>query len=268
MNSSLPSSLVTVERHSPAVAVVTLQRQDKLNALNDALVEALAQTADELRADARVKAVVLTGGPRAFSAGADVSTFDAIGRESDVNQVRRMVQRGTRMVEAWESLPALTIAAVEGGAVGGGFGLALACDWRVFARDAWAYVPEVRLGLNYGWGTLPRLTALAGPGRAKWISVLCRRHPAQELADWGIAEHVAEPGGALAAAIALADEVAALPGLAAQFIKQDVNAYATALARTASHGDMDHMLVCMTDEEGRQARARVAASVGSRRNAS
>lgn len=256
--------LLAIERRSPAVAVVTLQRQHKLNALNDALVDALAAAADELREDARVKAVVLTGGPRVFSAGADMSTFDAVERQSDVNQVRRMVQRGTRMVEAWETLPALTIAAVEGGAVGGGFGLALACDWRVFARDAWAYVPEVRLGLNYGWGTLPRLTALAGPGRAKWISVLCRRHPAQELADWGIAEQVAEPGGALAAAIALAEEVAALPGLAAQFVKQDVNACATALARTASHGDMDHMLVCMTDSEGRQARAQVAASVGRR----
>ncbi|RID99225.1 enoyl-CoA hydratase/isomerase family protein [Simplicispira hankyongi] len=246
--------LVSIEKPATGIALVTLQRQDKRNALNDALISALIDAAETLREDASVKAIVLTGGPQAFSAGADISTFDAIEKEPDVNQVRRMTDKGARMAELWQSMPAVTIAAVEGGAVGGGFGLALACDWRVFARNAFAYVPEVRLGLNYGWSTLPRLAALAGPGRAKWISILCRRHGAEELAAWNIAEHVAEPGGAVAAAMELAQEVAALPALAAQIIKRSVNAYSLALAKTASYSDMDDMLVCMTDDEGRRAR--------------
>lgn len=248
--------LVQIEQPAPGIALVTMQRQDKRNALNDALISALIDAGEALRDDASVKAIVLTGGLRAFSAGADMSTFDTIVQEPDVNQVRRMTEKGARMAELWQSMPAVTIAAVEGGAVGGGFGLALACDWRVFARNAFAYVPEVRIGLNYGWSTLPRLAALAGPARAKWISILCRRHGAEELAAWNIAEHVAEPGGAVAAAMVLAQDVAALPALAAQMIKRSVNAYSLALAKTASYGDMDDMLVCMTDAEGQRARER------------
>lgn len=171
-----------------------------------------------------------------------------------------MTEKGARMAVLWQTMPEVTSAAVEGGAVDGGFGLALACDWRVFARNAFTYVPEVRLGLNYGWSTLPRLATLAGPGRAKWISILCRRHGAEELAAWNIAEHVAQPGDAIAAAMVLAQEVAALPALAAlaalaaQIIKRSVNAYSLTLAKTASYGDMDDILVCMTGEEGQRAR--------------
>lgn len=259
------SSVVDIERIQPAVALVRMKREEKLNALNDGLIQGLLDAAETLRDDATVKVIVVTGGLKVFSAGADISVFDAIGKETDVNRVRRATQKGARMAELWQSLPAITIAAVEGGAVGGGFGLALACDWRVFARDAWAYVPEVKLGLNYGWGTLPRLSVLAGPARAKWISILCRKHGAEDLAAWNIAEHVAEPGQALDSALALANEVAALPALAAQIIKQSVNAYSLALAKTASHGDMDDMLLCLTDEEGRRARAAVTAAITGRR---
>ncbi len=257
-------SLVEIEYVQPTIAVVRMRREDKLNALDDDLIQGLADVAEQLHDDATVKAVVVTGGQRFFSAGADVSTFDGIADQTNVNRVRRMTQKGVRMADLWQTLPAVTIAAVEGGAVGGGLGLALACDWRVFARNAWAYVPEARLGLNYGWGTLPKLSALAGPARAKWISILCRKHPADELAAWGIVEHVAEPGQALAEALALAGEVASLPALAPQMIKRSVNAYAYALAKSTSYADMDDMLVCMTDEEGARARATVTRTVGKR----
>lgn len=252
---------VTVEKTNPAVALVTMRREHKLNALNDALISGLTQAAETLREDASIKAVVVTGGDRMFSAGADIATFENIEREPDVNRIRRMTQKGARMAEAWQSMPAVTIAAVEGGAVGGGLGLALACDWRVFSADAWAYVPEVRLGLNYGWGTLPRLAAFAGPGRAKWMSILSRRHSAQELVQWNLVEEIAEPGRATVAALALAQEVSTLPALAVQMIKQTVNAYSFALAKAASHSDMDNMLVCMGDPEGKAARASLTASL-------
>lgn len=262
----MKSELIRVQKISPAIALVTLQRQEKLNAMDDALICALIDIAETLRDDASVKAIVITGGQRMFSAGADISTFEEIDKEPDVNRIRRATQRGVRMTELWQSIPAVTIAAVEGGAVGGGFGLALACDWRVFARNAWAYVPEVKLGLNYGWGTLPRLAALVGPARAKWISILCRRHGAQELEAWGVAQQVSEPGAAATAALALAEEVAASPGLASQMIKQTVNAYSLALAKSSSYGDMDDMLVCMTDSEGKSARAAFISSLAEKGN--
>ncbi|KAI3610275.1 Enoyl-CoA hydratase (plasmid) [Cupriavidus necator H850] len=257
-------NLIEIERVAPQIAVVRMKRDDKLNALNDELIHGLTDAAQTLREDASVKVVVLTGGMRAFSAGADIGTFDSIRKDPDVNRVRRATQWGVRMAESWESLPAITIAAVEGGAVGGGFGLALACDWRVFARNAYGYVPEVQLGLNYGWGTLQRLSALAGPARAKWISILCRKHGAEALASWNIVEQLAEPGQALESALVLAREVAALPALAAQIVKQSVNAHSTALARASSHADMDHMLLCLTDAEGQRARADFTATIGNR----
>ncbi len=253
----MENSLVRIERDEvPEVAIVRIAREEKLNALNDAVLAGLAEAVDLLRDDTSIKAIVLTGGRRVFSAGADVGTFDQLRGEADLNRVRRATQRGMRLCADWENLPQPTIAAIEGGAVGGGFGLALACDWRVMAQDAWCYVPEVKLGLNYGWGTLPRLTALAGPARAKWISVLCRRHPAAEMQAWGIADEIAASGEALAAALRLAREVAGMPALAAQLIKQSVNRYSSALHPLASHTDMDQMLLCLNDPEGVAARAR------------
>lgn len=260
----MSTPLLDIERPLQGVAVVRMMRAHKRNALDAGLIQALADAAAQLREDASVKAVVLTGSGGMFCAGADLQTFDAIAAEPDINRVRRLNQAGVRMVQAWEDLPAITIAAVEGGAVGGGLALALACDWRVFARDAYGYVPEVLLGLNYGWGALPRLSALAGPARAKWMSILARKHPAGELAQWRLVEQLAEPGQALQGALSLAREVAALPALAAQIIKQSVNAPGVAQARAASHADMDHMLVCLCDREGQGARQAFSRTVGKR----
>lgn len=257
-------SLIQIERPHPAIAVVTLNRDGKLNAFDDGLLDSLTAACIELHDDARTKAVVVTGGARVFSAGADFGLFDTIQSETDVNRARRTLNKGKRMIELWETLPMPTIASVEGGAVGGGFSLALACDWRVFAEESFAMVPEVKLGLNYGWGTLPRLTALAGPARAKWMSILCRRHTAVELERWGIADLTAPKGDALETALDLAREVAALPMLAPQIIKRSVDAAAHALSRSTSSGDMDDMLVCMGDREGAAARRATVSTVGSR----
>jgi enoyl-CoA hydratase len=261
----MTSSLIEIDRdREPGIAVVRMRREARRNALDAGLIAALHETADMLRDDTSVRSVVLTGDDRVFSAGADLSTFAAIEGERDVNRVRRSVARGGRMAEAWQTLPQITIAAVEGGAVGGGLGLALACDWRVFARTGFAYVPEARLGLNYGWNTLPRLSALCGPARAKWISVLCRRHYGEELLGWGIADQLTETGGALEAAIALGREAASMPALAVQLIKRSVNAHSQAFAAASSVGDMEDMLVCMTDPEGTRARAAMIAPGGRR----
>ena len=257
-------ALIQIDRPHPAVVVVTMNREGKMNAFNDGLLDELTTACIELHDDARTKAVVVTGGTRVFSAGADVGLFDTIQTETDVNRMRRTLNKGKRMIELWETLPMPTIAAVEGGAVGGGFTLALACDWRVFAEQSFALVPEAKLGLNYGWGTLPRLTALAGPARAKWMSILCRRHTGAQLEQWGIADLTAPKGQALEAALKLAHELAALPMLAPQIIKRSVDAYAHALSRSTSTGDMDDMLVCMGDREGAAARRDAVLALGSR----
>ncbi len=247
---------VRIEHHpdAPDIAVVTINRPDRRNALDDAVLDGLGQAAERFHEDAGTRAIVLRGEGGFFSAGADVSTFDTIATETDVNRVRRATHKGGRLCAAWESLPQLTIASIEGGAVGGGLALALACDWRVMAADAWVYVPEARLGLIYGWNTVPRLTRLIGPARTKTLSILCRCHAASECQQWGLVDAIAGDEGADEAAFALAREVCAIPRLAAQMIKRSTNATANALSAATSYADMDDMLVCMTDPEGNAAR--------------
>lgn len=247
---------IRIERpaDAPGVAIVRICRPEHRNAIDDTVIDGLREAAAELHEDVSVRAVILTGEGRFFSAGADISTFDDIEAEKDVNRIRRASYRGNRLCAEWESLPQLTIAAIEGGAVGGGLSLAASCDWRVMAADAWAYVPEARLGLIYGWNSIPRLNALIGPARAKLLSILCRRHGAAECEGWGLVDLVTEPGEALAGAIALAGEVCAIPRIAAQLIKRSVNVHSNALAASTSYADMDEMLVCMTDAEGNRSR--------------
>lgn len=251
----MQSGWIKIERDRvPEVAILRIMREEKRNALNDQLLIELTTAIELLRDDTSVKAIVLTGGLRVFSAGADVSVLSAESTAMDLNRARREMQRGGRLCAALEGLPQVTIAAIEGAAVGGGFSLALACDWRVMAESAWCYVPEVRLGVNFGWGTLPRLISLVGPARAKKISILCRRHSASELREWGVADEVTAPGDALATALQLAREAAAMPAMATQSIKQAINAHSHALLALSSNAEMDQMLLCLTDPEGQEAR--------------
>jgi enoyl-CoA hydratase/carnithine racemase len=240
---------------APQIAIVTIDRPQQRNAFNDLVISELANIAGQLREMTDVRCVIVTGAGGFFSAGADLASFAAVRAETDLNRVRRMVEKGGMMCAAWEQLPQLTIAAIDGGAVGGGLGLSLACDWRVMAEDAWIYVPEARLGLNFGWNTLPRLNALVGPARTKTISVLCHRHPATECLAWGLTDRLGPPGDAMSTARELADEVCNVPRMAAQIIKRSVNANAYALTAATSYADMEDMLVCLSDEEG-QASAR------------
>ena len=249
--------MIDVQRTGPddAVAIVAIDRPERRNALNGEVIHGLTQAFEALRDDVSCKAVILTGKGGFFSAGADLTTFDGVGAETDPNRTLRSLAAGGRLCHLLENLPQITVPAIEGGAVGGGLGLAVSCDWRVMASTAFAYVPEVRLGLNYGWNTLPRLTRLVGPAHAKTMAVLCRRHGAAECEAWGLADRVTEAGGALAGALGLAEEGCALPRMAAQTVKRQVNSYATALGENVSFADMELMLVCMNDPEGTQARA-------------
>ncbi len=246
---------------APEIAVVTLNRPAQKNAINDEIIEGLTDAARRFHEDAKTKAIILRGEGGFFCAGADISTFSTIEKESDVNSVRRMTHKGGRLCTEWETLPQLTIAAISGGAVGGGLALAMSCDWRVMDADSWVYVPEARLGLIYGWNTVPRLTRLIGPSRTKMLSILCRQHSAAECDKWGLTDVVSDSQNADEAAISLARETCGIPRLAAQMIKRSTNAAANALSASTSYADMDDMLVCMTDPEGNAAREAFIADI-------
>jgi enoyl-CoA hydratase/carnithine racemase len=229
---------VTVERQGP-VALVRFDRGGNLNAFNQDTILELTEVARDFQDDLNVRAVVLTGTAKAFSAGIDLkdaATWAAT--ESDL-ELRQRSYRGVRLCQAWEDMPQVTIAAMEGLAVGAGVAIALACDWRVLASDAYLYVPEVKIGLNLQWGALPRLISLVGPARAKRIVILCEKMGAAQALDWGLVDEVAPGGGAVAKALEMAKAAAAMPGATTAMVKEAINATANALHRASAFADAD-----------------------------
>lgn len=230
---------VTIERDGP-VATVRFDRKQNLNAFSQKLIREMTEAARQFHDDLETQAIVITGAANAFSAGADLKdpeSWDSSGK-TDL-QRRQRYYRGVRLCEAWESTPQITIAAIEGMAVGAGIALGLACDWRVMARDAFLYVPEVKIGLNLQWGALPRLVTLVGPARAKRIVLMCERMGAEQALDWGLIDEVAKPGGSVARARELAHAVAEMPATTVRMVKEAVNATSGALHRATSFADAD-----------------------------
>ena len=201
--------------------VVTLRRARKLNALSTALEGALdeAIARPEVR-DAR--AVVITGGPENFSAGADVTEMRALDPAAIVAYYRAT----GGVYERVAALPVPTIAAIAGWCLGGGLELALACDFRVADAGARFGLPEVGIGILPSSGGTHRLVRLVGAAKAKELILLGDRFGADAAAAAGLVTRVVADGGALDEALALADRLAALPPLAVTVAKQAIDAMA------------------------------------------
>ncbi|MCB9635114.1 MAG: enoyl-CoA hydratase/isomerase family protein [Sandaracinus sp.] len=179
---------VTVERHG-AVAVWTLDRPDRMNALGRATVRELGRLAREARTDTSIRAVVLTGrGDKAFCAGADLKERQGMNEED----VRDFLGLYRAAFDAIDRLPKPVIAAINGVAFGGGLELALACDLRVMASSAKVGLTEVSLAIIPGAGGTQRITRLVGPAKAKELILLARRLDANEALSLGIVNRVAE----------------------------------------------------------------------------
>jgi enoyl-CoA hydratase/carnithine racemase len=207
-----------------AVATVTLSRPDTLNAQSPAMWAAFRQIAQELPGDVRV--VIVRGDGRAFSAGLDLSVV----RRSDDSLFARLVQLAPEKCAdqiaefqaafTWLRRPSIvTIAAVQGHAIGAGFQLALGCDLRVLAEDAQLSMAEVTLGLVPDLGGTKRLVELVGYSRALEICLTGRRIPADEAERIGLATAVVPASELDAAAADLAAAVLAADRSAAAEIK-------------------------------------------------
>lgn len=222
------------------IAVVRFDRGDGVNALSIDAMDALTEAAGGFQARPDISAVVLTGAAKVFSLGADLKDARAgEARKRGLSERRITLRRGPDMCEAWERVDAITICAIEGWCVGGGAALAAACDLRVMGRSARLYVPEVARGMNMSWGSVPRITALVGPARAKRIVALCEKVDAATALAWGLADAVSDDGGALDAALAFARTAAALPPTAVKLVKRDVTEAALAHARLTARQDLE-----------------------------
>jgi enoyl-CoA hydratase len=181
--------VICVDRED-AVAVVTVDRQEALNALDVATLTELRDRLRELAADGAVRAVILTGaGEKAFVAGADIKYMSGL----DVEQAKEWGALGHEAGRLLETMPKPTIAAVNGFALGGGCELALACDLRYAATTAKLGQPEVNLGIIPGWGATQRLARVCGLGVAKDLIFTGRVVDAEEALRIGLVNAVHDP---------------------------------------------------------------------------
>ncbi len=193
---------VKVERRG-AVAIWTIDRADRRNALSRAVVRELGRLSRAARADRTLRAIVITGaGEQAFCAGADLKERQGMNEE----EVRDFLSLYRVSFRDLDELPIPTIAALNGVAFGGGLELALACDFRVAARHVELGLTETSLGIIPGAGGTQRLVRAIGAAKAKELIVFARRLPALEAERLGIVNRVAKEGqSALEAALELAD---------------------------------------------------------------
>ena len=168
------------------VATITINRPDKLNALNDATIAELGRAIDAVVADPAVGGVILTGAGRAFVAGADIAVLAAQGPVD----ARRRAREGQAVFRRIETSPKPVIAAVNGFALGGGCELAMACHLRIASDVAQFGQPEVKLGITPGFGGTQRLPRLVGRGPALRLLLTGERISAQEALRIGLVDAV------------------------------------------------------------------------------
>ncbi|MCP4574234.1 MAG: enoyl-CoA hydratase [bacterium] len=202
------------------VAVVTVRRPAKLNALNAKTISELKTAFMDLQADATVGAVVLTGeGEKAFVAGADIGEL----ADLTADQAERLSAQGQALMDLVENLGKPVIAAVNGFALGGGCELALACSFRYATQGARLGLPETGLGLIPGYGGTQRLSRLVGKGRALELVLTGDMVDADAACAMGLVNRVLPPDELLAAALKTATKLAAKSSLTLRAALKAVN---------------------------------------------
>ena len=233
------------------IAVVRFDRGDNINALSQQAMRELRDVPCDFEDDLETSVVILTGSAKAFSAGFDLK--DTEGRQRDSLSVGERIHRqrlGPKMCKAWHEMDQVTIAAIEGHCIGGGAALVVSFDFRTCGKSAHFRIPEVELGMNMSWGSIPRLLALMGPARTKQAVILASdRISAAEALAWGLVENVVEDGEALTAALAFAKRIARQPPIPVRMTKRTVNRFAHALDELGSHMDADqNVLTGLTED--------------------
>jgi len=243
---------LVVERREH-VAIVTLNRPDKLNALSIELMREIERVTEEFHEDVETRVVVFTGAGEHFSAGRDLKDEKlAEVEQASLLTRQRLFHLGPRMIRKLHEMDQITIAAVNGGALGGGACIVSALDFRVGAEDCFVAYPETGLGIPLSWVSLPLCVHLVGPARAKRLTVLARREDARTLLEWGFLDEIVPKGELVERALEMARAYAAKPPIAAQMVKRSVNAISSALDQAIMHMDSDQVLLAQGTEDFRE----------------
>jgi len=234
------------------IAWVKISRGDGRNAFSQKMMLELRDTARMLQDVPDLTAVVLSS-DGAFSAGADLSDSDGIRQDAGLLEMRQAIKLGPDMCKAWEDIDAYTIAAIEQYCIGGASALVASMDYRVMGAGSHMRLPEIGLGINMSWQTIPRLVAQIGPARAKQYTIMCEKINAVDAFSWGLIEQISQDGGAFDEAVRIAQKVASLPPLAVKMTKKAINATAYALADATSYMDRDQYLLTVQTEDFQEA---------------
>jgi enoyl-CoA hydratase len=215
------STAVVLSEHRDGIAVLTLNRPDKLNAINKAMISQLGAALDAAEADASVRVIVLNGAGRAFSAGFDLDMEVGGTGKPDPQAVRESLHNDFQIIMRFWDSPKVTLAAAHGYCLGSAMELALACDITLASQDCRFGAPEVRFGSGIVAMLLPWL---AGPKRAKYLLLSGDdRVSARDAAEMGLINRVVADGHALSETLEIARRVADNDTLAVKLTKQAIN---------------------------------------------
>ena len=195
------SDLVTIQRDG-ALAIVTLNRPEAMNALSGALRSQLAQAVNALEAEANIRVMILTGaGEKAFTAGLDLKELGGNANDAALSIAT------DDPVQSLGRFSGPIIGAINGVAITGGFELALACDVLIGTPNTRFADTHARVGILPGWGLSQKLTSALGPSRAKEVSLTGNFISAEQALDWGLINHIVAPDALLDKARALANDM-------------------------------------------------------------
>lgn len=210
--------LIKIENDGP-VAILTINRPDALNALNDELIAEMQDWLRKVWFDTSIRVIIVTGEGKAFVSGADIAELATMG----VQDGMRKSSIGQHLMKSFENIPKVVIAAVNGFCFGGGMELALACDIRLASEKARMGLPEVKLGIIPGYGGTQRLARLVGAGRAKQMVFTGEFYKADQCYEYGIVQEVYPPEELLPKALEMAKLIASRGPLAVTAAKECIN---------------------------------------------
>lgn len=234
--------------YSDNIAIVTFNRPKRRNALDYNFLEEIEHCCLGFREKPDVYAVIFTGEGKHFSAGADLNEMNNYP-DMPLVQKRRRWRIGERTIQAVRQIDQLTFAAWNGGAIGGGACLVTAMDFRVGNSQCFIQYPEIDIGLNLMWQSLPLTTRLFGSTTAKRLLIGGDRIDSQELLSCGVLETVTNDDNLIRETENMAQKYAEKSPIAAQMIKRSINNSDDALDRAFMHMDADQSLLTLTTED-------------------
>ncbi len=240
-----------IVKHEGRVAVVSFSRPDELNALSIEMMKEICDFAVKLNENERTRVIIFTGQGEHFCGGLDLSDGLRVNQyENDSRLMKlRHMKLGPELIKKIYEIDQITIAAINGAAVGGGACLASACDFRIGEINTQIGYPEVNLAMNLSWASLPLLVHLVGPVKAKQMVILADKFDSETMHKWGFLDEVVPGEILMERAMKMAKKCASQAPIAAQMVKRSVNAISSALDKAIMHMDSDQFLYAISGSD-------------------